>query len=93
MVGRRELPWDKINKEVVAATLLYTSTQYVSSRLLAEFVLENQADYPLLSNTHKCTTSRITMSMRRQNWEARTSSKNAGKQKVFVIPESVRRSV
>ena len=92
MVGRRELPWDKINKEVNAAALLCTNTRYVSSRAVAEFVLENQSEYPMLANTHKCTTSRITMSMRRQKWEPRTSSRNAGKQKVFTIPESLRRS-
>jgi hypothetical protein len=85
---RTELPWDSINAEVVAATKVFCRQQFVSTKRLAEYVIENASLYPTLANTRKCTTSRITMSMRRMKWVS-WSGLGSGKQKVFIIPEAV----
>jgi hypothetical protein len=91
MGTRTELPWNRINKEVTASAKRLTKTQFVSTKKLADYVRDHPEEYPLLNeNTHKCTISRITMSMNRMGWPSWSTEKPGGKQKVFIIPEGVR---
>jgi len=91
MSTQHELPWGKIHKEVDRAIPLCTKTQFVSTRSLAEFIMETPEKYPTTVGTLKCTISRITLSIRRRGWIPFTSDNNGGKSKVFVIPEPLRR--
>jgi hypothetical protein len=87
MTPRTELPWNRINKEVTASAKKITKTQFVSTKQLADYVRDQPEEYPLLNEkTHKCTISRITMSMNRMGWQPWSSQKDGGKQKVFMIP-------
>lgn len=89
--SQSQLSWNEIYKDVLMAVkgCQKNNSKLISSKRLADYVLDYPGCYPNLSSTRKCTISRITTCMKKNQWKLWSSEKQGGKQKVFIIPDGI----
>ncbi len=93
MSTRTELPWPIIHTQVNHAAKTFLKSNFVPSRQLAKYIIQNPDDYPnLINHRHsiRCIASRITMSAKKQGWKEWTAGDTNGGNRVFIMPDEVR---
>lgn len=93
MSDRKELPWDKIHKEIIRAlhemALVQGQEFFVANtKYVAEYVSLNPEEYPFLNRgcTYKGVVSRITMAINQMGWDKWTTSNKSGRGMKYIVP-------